>query len=306
MRGGSRVRAAILLVCATAVAAGQEKPITRAFVVGGTYRYRVQLVVRTELEGHQPQKQGAQAYVVPFAHFAEGKLSWRASRRVVALQADGSAEVEEVLDEFSGVGVESGPRESDEVQRLAAALRLTLAKWAEPRTLQYRETPAGLLVGLSALGVPPLDEAVPQLLTPWLLRALRPVAAVPARAVRPGQRWTEPRTVPLAQWSDVRATESGEWLDAPESAEPAVRLHVVQQISGRVASGPDRPAGGEAEGRFHGESLSSVALADGRMLLAARAATREITWVLSRVEGLPEPPRFRGRLSAQVRLEEIE
>ena len=159
---------------------------------------------------------------------------------------------------------------------------------------------------MNPLGAPLLDEAAPQLLTPWLLRALRPSVALPARPVRFGESWQEPRAVELPNWSEVRGAESGEWLEAAGSEEPAARLHVVQEIFGKIQRGAEMSPEGTAEGRFHGESLATIALSDGRLLAATRSAAREITWLLGPVEGLPERPRFRGRLSVEVRIEEIQ
>lgn len=303
-RKAARLLLFVALVAAPSVRA-QEKPLQRGFVAGSAHRYRVHLSVRSELEGQHTEKIGAKTYVTPFTRFAEGTISWQAARRVVSVAPE-SAEIEELLEQFSAVEAQAGTQEAAEVQRLLGALRGTLQKWGEPRTLRYRESVTGQVQGVSPLGVPLLDEPAPQLLTPWLLRALRPAAALPAQPVQFGKGWQEPRAVQLPNWSDVQGTESGEWLEVADSAEPATRLHIVQQISGKVISGADHRPEGTAEGRFHAESLAVVSLTDGRLLSATRSAMREITWVLAPVEGLPEPPRFRGRLSVQVRIEEIE
>ena len=266
----------------------------------------MQLTVRSELEGQQPEKAGEKAYVTPFTRFAEAEISWMCTRRVLAVNDDGSAEIEETQEEFSTIHTRVGSGGAEETARLAEALRAALARWGEKRVLRYRESAAGQATGVSAFGVPLLDEAPPQLLTPWVLRALRPAQALPPRPVHFGESWQEPRSVQLPNWSDVRGSESGTWLEAADAPEPAVRLHVVQQIFGSVTGGADRPdAAGKAEGRFHGESLATLSLGDARLLLATRSAIREITWVLPPVEGLPERPRFRGRLSVQVRIEEL-
>ena len=115
----------------------------------------------------------------------------------------------------------------------------------------------------------------------------------------------------LPGWDNVQGAESGEWLEAPEFAEPAARLQIVQQITATVTSGSERLAAGagatdplSVAGRFHGESLATVSLMDGRLLRATRSATREITWTLAPGEGFEQPLRFQGRLSVQVRIEE--
>jgi hypothetical protein len=91
-------------------------------------------------------------------------------------------------------------------------------------------------------------------------------------------------------------------LEVPEAPLPAVRLHIVQQLSGTVASGPEKPPEGTAQGRFHGESLNTISLSDGLLLVAPRSATREVTWTLAPVEGLAERPQFAGRLAVQVQI----
>jgi len=160
------------------------------------------------------------------------------------------------------------------------------------------------LSGLSPDAVPALDEASPPLLALWLLRALRPAAALPARPVQFDVRWREPRSAKLDGWTGVQGYEDGEWLTAPGSPEPAARLLVNQQISGAVTSGPEKPPEGHAEARFLGESLSTLSLNDGSLLAATRSASREITWTLAPVAGLDHPPQFRARLSAQIEIEE--
>lgn len=296
-----------LFLAPQGVLIAQEQPLARSFSVGDTHRYCIQLSVRSELEGQEPEQVGVRTYFRPFTRFTESQLSWRAAQRVLSVAADGTAEIEEKLEEFENVGAGTDTGEKDqgpEAEKLSKALKDALDRWAQPRTLRYLETRAGQPLGLQPEGVPVLDEAPPALLTLWLLRALRPAAALPARPIQFGEQWQEPRAVQLPNWANVRGSETGEWLEALDSPEPAVRLHVVQQIFGRVASGTDKPAEGSAEGRFHGESLTTVSLADGRLISTTRSAVREIAWVLSRVEGLSEPPRFRGRLSAQVQIHE--
>jgi hypothetical protein len=83
-----------------------------------------------------------------------------------------------------------------------------------------------------------------------------------------------------------------------------VRVHIVQQITGRVASGRDMPAEGAAEGRFHAESLATISLVDGHLTAATRSAVREISWTVP-APGLAEPPRFGGRLSVEIQIEEL-
>ena len=281
----------------------QDKPLERRFVVAETAAYRIQLTVRIETETQQTTTIGAKTYVQPATDRAETRLAWIATRRILSIDAAGNAEVEETLSdvERSSPAVSNSANSSALQQALTAATRLWPASTGQ--VLSYRESRNGNLQGLTAAGVPQLDEASPRLLSLWLLRALRPTCALPARPVRPGESWNESRAVQLEHWADVRASEAGAWLDAAPSPEPALRLQTTQQISGRVVSGSEMAPEGEAHGSFHGESLATVSLEDGRLLSATRSASREIRWLLAPVEGLPERPQFRSRLSVEVQIQ---
>ncbi len=290
-----------LLFCAALSA--QQLQLERSFSAGAAHVYRVRLTLRSELEGQRPVSVGAQAYAEPFARSAEVTLSWRATSRVAAVAEDGAALLEEVLDEFDAAQFRVAPGD-DDAKKMSAALATAVEQWTSPRTLRYRETPAGQLINLPPEGVPALGENAPPLLTLWLLRALRPAVTLPGKPIVFGERWQEPRSARLDNWSNVRGIESGEWLDASGFVEPAIRLHIVQQISGSVAAGADMPEAGAAQARFHAESLTTLALLDGRVLSAERSAAREISRTLDAVPGLPDPPRFRARLSVQVHIED--
>lgn len=293
-------------------ARAQSEPLARSYVQGATQRYRVELLVRSELEGQRPVRVGVKGYAEPFTQFAQTRIAWTVTQRVVAVLPDGSAEIEEFLDGFAEPESRAATEGDPELKNLACALEDALRRWSQPRVLRYVATRAGQLRGFAPAGAPALDEAGPALLTPWLLLALRPAASLPARPIRFGERWQEPRAVRLENWTDVQGTESGEWLEALGSAEPVVRLLIVQHIAGNVAAGKERSVGGDGAdsavasvaGRFHAESLATLSLTDRRLLAATRSATREITWTLAPREGFEQPPRFHARLSAQVTIEE--
>ncbi|MFY9583261.1 MAG: hypothetical protein WAR21_02065 [Candidatus Acidiferrales bacterium] len=298
----ARIAVWSLLGALAPLAAGQEKPLERSFSAGTAVSYRIQLIVRSDIEGQQPEPIGVKAYVRAFSRFAEDGLAWTATRRVVALGNDGAAEIEETLGDFEGLAGSSTPGDP-EAEKLARSLREVLSDWKRQRTLRYRETRSGQLLELKADGVPPLGETPPPLLSLWLLRALRPAVALPEATFRTGERWQEARTAQLANWAEVSGSEAGEWLDLLGGVEPAARLHIVQQLFGTVVAGPEKPPEGAAQARFHGESLNTVSLGDARLFAATRSAMREITWTLAPVEGLPEQPRFRARLSLQVQID---
>jgi hypothetical protein len=288
-----------------------DRPLERTFSANGFQQYRIQLRVRIEVRGDHPEKIGANAYVKSFSSGAEEVLRWSASRRVMRLTADRGAELEEVLDHFELHEGEAfaGESSTDAASALSSALKDGLARWIAPgkRTLHYRETRTGEVQGVGAEGVPVVGEASPPVLTLWLLRSLRPAGALPAQPVIFGARWESPRMVNLQDWSGIRADESGEWMDAPDSAgqfDSAVRLLTVQQIAGAVHAGKELPSEGTADASFHGESLATIALSDGRLLAAARSAAREIRWRLLPVDGLDHPPEFHSRLLAEIDIKE--
>jgi hypothetical protein len=286
----------------------QDQPLERRFFAGATSEFRIQLKVTSRVEGQETVTIGSNAYVKPFAREASATISWTAHIRVVSFSAD-SASIEEALDGFEAQSpspppVPGAPSSTDEADttRLEQALQNSLAKWETVRTLSYRESRAGEVTGVAADGAPDLGEQAPRVLTAWMLRALRPSAALPERPLRLDDRWQEPRSVTLPNWSATTGSESGQWFAAGDSRTSA-RLDVVQQIDGTVASGPEKPPEGDAAARFHGESLSTVSLDDGRLLSATRSATREITWTLRPVSGLAEPPRFGSRLTVEIQIE---
>jgi hypothetical protein len=270
-------------------------------------RYRVELRVTSETEGQRVEQIGVRAYATPFSFTSTERVTWRVTRRVAGLLADGSAGMEETLEEFSAI--ELPPPGAEE--KTDAALKLALAEWtrAGARTLRYRESPRGKITGLPPEAGPTLDQA-PAVLTLWLRRALRPSAALPDHLER-RERWSEPRAAELPPWTGVTGHETGAWLPGPLPQLSIVRfdnLHVVQHISGRAPGSDSAAPPGDAS--FHAESLATVAAAGsvesyggmGALMQATRSATREVTRTLDAVPGLPQRPRFRAVLSVQVQI----
>jgi hypothetical protein len=284
----------------------QEKPLQQSFTLGAASHFRIQLTLHTEVRGEATDRIGAKTYVEPFVRSAEAGLRWTATHRVISVDAAGLAEIEETLDRFEESGADA-PADSDSA-KLLSALREALAGWKKDRVLlRYRETREGQLSALQADGVPPLGEEKPIVLTLWLLRALRPAVALPAKPVRIGDRWEEPRSANLPPWQGVKGSESGEWLEAGAGGQLAATLHVVQQIHATAPrpAAAGSPAEGQGEASFFAESLSNVSLLDGSLISATRSASRDILWTLPPVEGLPDAPRFRAKLSATVTIERL-
>ncbi len=313
MRSARILRKALALLCAAiGPAAGgiaQQNPLEQSLAAGTTSRFRIQLTVHTEVRGEETEQIGVKTYVKPFVHAAEAGLSWTAAHHVVSVDAAGSGEIEETLGGFEEFGADALAADQDSARHggLLAALRGMLASWKKDRVLRYREARNGQVSALTAGGVPPLGEDNPAVLALWLLRALRPAVALPAKPVRIGDHWEEPRSANLPPWQDVKASESGEWLEAGAGGQLAATLHVVQQIRGaspRPGAG-EGPAEGQGEAAFFAESLSNVSLLDAGLLSATRSASREILWTLAPVEGLPHPPQFRAKLSATVTIRRL-
>jgi len=303
-----------------ATRASAEKPLRRTFQAGDEARYRVRLTVHSELEGPGTVKIGSVTYVKPERHTGEARITWNATERVTSVAADGSAQMREQLEGFAAPVANPGADADDaESAKLTASLVRMLSEWGHARTLDFKVAANGTSVGIAAEGAPELDESAPHLLNLWLIHALRPQATLPEHPVRPGDSWQEPRQVHIAGWSNPTAGETDEWMEGPPGDRAAVRLHVVQEISGHVAGSGPKPAPNEGERRgqnadgaaqssgrterFFAESLSTIALDDGRMLAASRSAQKEIQEILAPVEGLPQPPRFRATLSVQVEIE---
>ena len=285
--------------------AAQNGPAFRIFQPKSTNNYRVDLRIRTEVEGQKPNSSGSKTVLQPVNTWIEQNLSWQVTRSVISVSANGDATIEEQLDRFS-VDVSSSD-ETENRENLLADFRSALHDWGTPKKFQYRELRAGQISGLAADSVPPLEESAPRILTAWLARALRPTAALPAHPLTFGEHWLEPRIVEFPEWSAIIGSEAGEWIGNPtgirQRGEPSVKLQTIQEISGAVSAGAEKPAEGSASAHFHAESLSTLAQDDLRLISASRSATRDIVWTLAPVEGLAKPPQYRGRLFVEISIQ---
>jgi hypothetical protein len=305
------IGACFIFALSSALVGGQTQPALHTFQATRIANFRVELRVRSEVEGQKLTTIGARTYVQPVTAWVEQDLAWQAVRRVISIDTDGSAQIEEKLSNFSDSTTSSNNTttsdENTDAKKLLGDLESALNPWKIPRTLQYHETRAGQTSRMSADAAPPIDESGPRVLTAWLLRALRPTTALPARPLAYGAHWQEPRVVQFSEWTHTSGSESGEWLAEPAEVrrrgEPSVRLQTTQEISGAVTAGAEKPAEGSATARFHAESLSTLALDDLRLMTAARSAVREIVWTLAPVEGLAKPPEYRGRLFVEISIQ---
>jgi hypothetical protein len=320
---------ALFMLCYSGlvIAAQPGQRLTRIFSAGESHQYRIQLVVRTDVEGIHAEKVGTKAYLRPFEESAEETVKFRAVSRVAQILADDFAQVDEMDDDFSTFETQTlGGR--PHAAKLQDSLTSTLARWMPNHALtcSYRQSHAGDLSDVGPNCAPGLQEDAPALLTPWLRVALRPAVTLPERPIQIGASWNEPRRVQLPAWNAIQASEENTWLaaDADAAAEPGVRLLTVQQIAGDTASPgngtPSTAASGAARGgaanssgksnpadshaAFHAESLTTISLQSGAVLAASRSASRELAWTPSAWKGPSRPPQFRVRLAAQITIEE--
>jgi hypothetical protein len=296
---------AFLCVCAAGVGA-EEKPLARSFQAGATESYRVELTLRNEVHGVSTETIGEKTYVKPFTHAAEATLEWTATRRIGAVGVDGSAEIQESLDRVVArcTGEPAAEHADPELQK---SLEEICRKWNESRTFQYHEGKSGLIRDLPEQEVPKLGEEAPLLLTMWLRRAVRPSVIFPVLPFHVGAR-SQKATRPAWNALEGVGSETTEWLESAGEA-PDPTLHVVQEMSwlSPVNTAALAQPGGEPEAKksFFADSLATVSLLDGGLLMATRSATRETKRTLAPVEGLPEAPQFNAKLTATVTIRRL-
>ena len=284
----------------------QDKPLTRTFVNGTTESYQVLVSVRAETHGVSTETIGEKTYVKPFAHEAAGRIQWQSTRRIDAVKEDGSAMLEENLNQFqSECGARTDVSATD--PQLQKSLQELCDQWGELATSSYEEGKDGLIRGL------PMDTANmsvrdSSLLSLWLRRAFRPSVIFPLKPIHFGAR-TEHRVEEKSGSPDGPVgLESTEWVEAG-SESPAATLHVSQYLSWM---GPARKSGssnvnGSPPERqlFYADSLNTVSLLDGSLLNASRSASYETKKVLDPVPGLPDAPEFGSKLTITVTMRRL-
>jgi hypothetical protein len=297
----------LLLGLCTTLTHAQSQPALRTFARNKISTFRTTLRIRTEIEGQKPTSIGEKTFLEPISTWLEQDISWQATRKIIAINPDKSAEIEEQLTNFASTATSSNGNQDEQTNKLRTDAESILNKWATPKTLHYHESDSGQISKLTADSIPPVDESTPRVLTAWFVHALRPTAAMPTRPLTFGGHWQEPRAVQFAEWSAITASESGEWLAPPpgvrQRGEPTIKLQTTQEITGTVISGPEKSAEGNTAAHFHAESLSTLALDDLRLMSANRSATRDILWTLAPVEGLEKPPQYRGRLFVEISIQ---
>jgi len=298
-------RIASLLLFALAVSShslcAQQKPIPRTFVAGSEERYQVTVIIRVETHGISTEKIGGKTYATPFTHEANGQLSWRSTRKISSLNADGSAAIVETLDHFqNNCGQDRNAKNFD--PGLQKSVQETCAGWQNLSQMNYEEEKLGLIRGLPVL-TNQLTNLDSSLLTLWIRHSFRPAVLLPKTPVQFGKRTDRA----VANTSGVEASpkgqESSEWLEA-SSDPPAATLHVSQDLrwtDAPLRSGFSNVGGTPARGQlFYADSLNTISLLDGSLLKASRSASRETKEVLDPVPGLPDAPTFGSKLTITV------
>ena len=304
MRQRSIARVVLFLtlsVCAWRAAAAQQKPLTRAFIAGAEERYQVTVTIRVETRGISTDKIGDKNYADVFSHEAKGQVSWRATRKISAVNADGAASLVEKLDRFQlncGGDPEAGSFDS----ALQQSVQRACAAWQNLAEFNYEEETQGLVRGLPE-SADNLIDSESSLLSLWARHAFRPNVVFPKSPLHFGDRaahrienFSSDRTKPEGE-------ESMEWLEASVDI-PAATLHVSQNLTWIDSGGKNlaKNVGTHPDPRqlFYADSLNTISLLDGSLLKASRSATHETKATLDPVAGLPDAPIFGSKLTITV------
>ncbi len=293
----------------TASGTSAQQPLMRRFVASVEERYQVTLILRAESHSVTTETVAAQTYVTPVIHAAEVSLHWRADRRILSVQDDGSAAIEESLVPARQQCEEAPPSEQTD-----AALQLSLKAfcntWLKAEIIRYAENKQGALREMTASAgenaLPALAETAPPLLSLWLRRAVRPNVILPQLAFEIGATSQQSFHPASSELKNAHGSETAEWLDA-RGAAPAAMLHVVQQLMWNAEPPAVRVGSHESQTQkdesFFADSLSTVSLQDGSILRANRSASRTTSRHVDPVPGLPQPPEFSSKLTVTVTIE---
>jgi hypothetical protein len=289
---------------------GQHKPLARQFAERAEEHYQLALGIKAESHSVAIETVAAQTYVTPLAHSAEVVLRWRAKRQVLAVQPDGTAEIEEALTP-TGPQCVATPQAPEETElALQTSLNEFCNRFMKSAALHYFESRRGLLRQETPAAVPPLGESTPPLLALWLLRAVRPSVIFPALTFEVGAKSQRSSQPAVAALQNARGSETTEWLDAPGEV-PAATLHVVQQLSWNSSPPPQTPpspigaSSPQPIETFFADSLTTLSLLDGSVLHASRTASRTTSLPVNAVPGLPQPPDFSSKVTLSITIERL-
>jgi len=304
MRQRSTARVVLFLtlsLCASRAATVRQKPLTRAFIVGAEERYQVNVTIRVETRGIAAEKIGDKTYADIFTHEAKGQVNWRSTRKISAVNADGTASVVEKLDRFQ-LSCDGDPEAKTFDSTLQQSVQRACAGWQNLAEFDYQEETQGLVRGFPESADNLIDSGS-SLLSLWARHAFRPNVVFPKTPLQFGDRaahrienFSPDRTKPEGE-------ESIEWLEAAGEI-PAATLHVSQNLTWIDSGGKNlaKNVGTRPDPRqlFYADSSNAISLLDGSLLKASRSATHETKATLDPVPGLPDAPIFGSKLTITV------
>jgi hypothetical protein len=302
---------AAAFLAATPRALPQQKPLVRQFAAPSEEHYQVTLTLKAESHSVTTETVAAQTYVTPVTHAAEATVRWRSYRRILSVQKDGSAEMEETVEPL-GESCSDLAQSTEEIDAaLQASLKDFCALWSKHVTFRYSENQRGLLheVAAAPAALVQLGEAPPNLLALWLRRAVCPNVIFPELNFEVGAKSQQSFRPANNLLKDARGMESAEWLVAPGDR-PAATLHTVQQLawissSSTAASSSAAGQSAQKDESFFADSLTTLALDDGSVLHGNRTASRSISRHVDPVPGLPRPPDFSSKLTLSITIERL-
>jgi hypothetical protein len=284
----------------------QQKPLTRTFIAGTEERYQFTANIRVETHGISTEKIGEKTYATPYAHEANGQISWRATRKISTVTADGVASISESLDQFRAA-CDAPSASANTATELQKSIMDACENWQNFSQMNYKEEEFGLIRGLpSTTG--DLTGPDSPLLSLWLRRAFRPSVILPRTPIHFGEHAAHKISNPSGIAANPEGEEWMEWLEG-STEPPAAILHVAQNLSWvdspkkkNASTITDNP---NQRQLFYADSLNTISLLDGSLLKASRSATRETKEVLEPVPGLPDAPIFGSKLTITVTIQRL-
>jgi hypothetical protein len=291
-------------------AAAQGQPLARHFVAGTEERYQVSLEIKTEIHSVLTETRGGTTYVTPRVASADLQLRWHAARRILSVETDGLAQIEEQLAPVSGACADSIVDNTNADPAFKKSLIDFCLAWWKESMARYSESPRGNQKESTAQTTVTLGESAPPLLAMWLRRAARTSVILPETPFEVGAS-KQNALQPSSQFMpDANGSETTEWLEAPGET-PAATLHVLQQLSWKSAADPAAasqpniallPLRTET---FFADSLTTLSLVDASIIRAMRTASRTTVHPVDPVPGLPNPPDFSNKLTLTVTIERL-
>ena len=199
----------------------QQKPLTRTFTSGSVENYQVAVAIRAETHGVSTEQIGEKTYVKPFAHEAEGHVSWRTIRQAITVKEDGSVTIGENLERFNS-GCDQTVKSTVADAELQKSVRELCDRWQNLLKMEYEEGKDGLIRGL--------PEAASHLAGPdspflslWLRRAFRPSVILPKEPMRFGTAVEHKIGDAAVSSGKPSGTETIEWAEGGSEPPAATR-----------------------------------------------------------------------------------